>query len=49
MTPQDLLHHIDSGEPWPAGAGAGFDLLLDWALDAQPEGAGTWQAATTSR
>ena len=31
------------------GAGAGFDLLLDWALDAQPEGAGTWQAATTSR
>lgn len=27
MTPQDLLHHIDSGEPWPAGAGAGFDDL----------------------
>lgn len=27
MTPQELLHHIDSGEPWPAGAGAGFDDL----------------------
>lgn len=27
MTPQDLLHHIDSGAPWPAGGGAGFDDL----------------------
>lgn len=31
------------------GAGTGFDLLLDQAADARPEGAGTWQAATTSR
>lgn len=31
------------------GAGAGFDLLLDRAPDARPEGAGSWQAATTSR
>ncbi len=29
------------------GAGAGFDLLLDWAPEAHPEGAGPWQAATT--
>ncbi len=31
------------------GAGAGFDLLLDQAPEARPEGAGSWQAATTSR
>lgn len=31
------------------GAGVGFDLLLDWAPETQPEGAGPWQAATTSR
>ena len=31
------------------GAGAGFDLLLDRAPEARPEGAGSWQAATTSR
>jgi hypothetical protein len=31
------------------GAGAGFDLLLDRAPEARSEGAGPWQAATTSR
>ncbi len=31
------------------GAGAGFDLLLDQAPEGRPEGAGPWQAATTSR
>jgi hypothetical protein len=31
------------------GAGAGFDMLLDRAPEARPEGAGSWQAATTSR
>jgi Type II secretion system (T2SS), protein E, N-terminal domain len=31
------------------GAGAGFDLLLDRAPEARLEGAGPWQAATTSR
>lgn len=31
------------------GAGTGFDVLLDGAPTAPPEGAGTWQAATTSR
>ncbi len=31
------------------GAGAGFDLLLDGAPEERPEGAETWQAATTSR
>jgi hypothetical protein len=31
------------------GAGAEFDLLLDQASDAVPEGVETWQAATTSR
>jgi 2-oxo-3-hexenedioate decarboxylase len=27
MTPQHLLDHNDSGEPWPAGGGAGFTDL----------------------
>lgn len=31
------------------GAGAGFDMLLDRVPEARPEGAGSWQAATTSR
>jgi 2-oxo-3-hexenedioate decarboxylase len=27
MTPHELLRHIDHGEPWPPGAGVGFDAM----------------------